>query len=128
MGVFLTGAALDTLGFGLWGFVRPGDLLALLDAASTPDALFMLRSLAALHTAHVTAFVLLVLPAVRSAGLLVGPLLDRTLLIGLWAWLLGTDRVRLAPAVLRLLLTHDALWLVVLLGCWLGWSLREKSP
>jgi hypothetical protein len=109
-------AACDAWLAGGWAFHDPGALVTLLAASPTHDALLLISVLAGLLLAHVPFLVLAGLRPERYRGLVLGPLLGRALLVGLWSWLLGTDRVHLARVPLGWLLAHDA-------GCVLGLAL-----
>jgi hypothetical protein len=120
-------AACDAGLAGGWAFRDPAALVSLLAASPTRDSLLLIRVLAGLLLAHVPFLVLAGLRPQRYGGLVLGPLLGRVLLVGLWGWLLATDRVHLARTPLGWLLAHDA-------GCVLGlvlaaWLARgARSP
>jgi hypothetical protein len=128
----LLATALDSLLFGLWAALRPADLFRLLDvplpadayylwqvhvgvlsrqAMSSPrvsDAFLLWQLLGLLLLAHCAFLLPAVLRPASLGGLALAPLLGRALLVGLWLWLLGTDRVHLPVTPLALLLAHDA--------------------
>jgi hypothetical protein len=123
-------AACDAGLAGGWAFADPGALVTLLSASPTHDALLLIRVLAGLLLAHVPLLVLAGLRPDRYRGLVMGPLLGRALLVGLWSWLLGTDRVHLARTPLGWLLAHDAGCVLSLaLAAWLaGRTSTSKRP
>jgi hypothetical protein len=56
------------------------------------------------------------------------PLFGRGLLVGLWLWLLASDRLVLPRGPLLVMLAHDALWLPGLIACLLASERREATP
>jgi hypothetical protein len=119
----LTLALLDALLTGAWAALVPGGLLALLGAPPSPDALLLVRALGGLTLAQVPCLALALLGPARYRGLVVAPLVGRALLVGLWLWLLGSERADLPARPLHLLLAHE----VVLLGACAGGLIRGKD-
>jgi hypothetical protein len=56
------------------------------------------------------------------------PLLGRALSLGAWLFLLGTDRVHLAPTPLRVLAVNDALTLTALTVFLVVWVRTRPRP
>jgi hypothetical protein len=121
---FLGLAAVDAAAAGGWLAARPGDLLALLGLPTSDDALLLGRLLGLLWLGHAPALVLAAVRRARYGGLVWLPLLGRVLAVGLWLWLLGTDRVQVPRLPLVGLIAHDAVWLPGLLG--FLWSVRRE--
>jgi hypothetical protein len=136
----LLAAALDSLLFGLWAVLRPADLFGLLgvrlpddayylwqvhvgvlsrQAMSSPrvsDAFLLWQLLGLLLLVHFAFLLAAALRPTSLGGLALAPLLGRALQVGLWLWLLGTDRVSLPGAPLAALLAHDGLVTAALVG------------
>jgi hypothetical protein len=109
-------AAVDSAVAGGWLLARPGDLLDLLRLPLLSDAILLERVLGALWLGHAVCLVLAaVRPGVRGELVLL-PLLGRTLAVGLWFWLLGTERVQVPVQPLLVLLGHDMIWLPGFIG------------
>jgi hypothetical protein len=108
-------AALDTTLAALWVVLRPSALLAFLELTPSRDALLLAQALGALMLGgQVPCLVLAAARPVTAGALALVPLTGRGLLVGLWLWLLGTDRVAVPGRPLGLLLAHDGLGLAVL--------------
>jgi hypothetical protein len=107
---FLLLAAVDAAGAGAWLAARPGDLLAFLGQPPNDDALLLGRILGILWLGHALALVLAAVRPRDFGGLVWLPLLGRGLTIGLWLWLLGTDRVQVPETPLLALIVHDVIW------------------
>lgn len=120
--VYLLLSALDCLLAGLWLAFFPKDLFALLQIAGTSDIL-MWRALGILLAAQ-SLFVLAAAQAPRLASLLLVPILGRSLLVGIWVWLIFSPPVRLAPGPASILILHDAFWL----PGWLAFLASQRSP
>jgi hypothetical protein len=109
-------AAADSFAAGAWAVLRPEALFALLGTPASADALSLWRLLGVLLVGQGLCLIPAAWRPADCGGLVLVPLSGRLLLCGAWLWLLGTPRVSLPPAPLRLLLLHDAAWLPVFLG------------
>ena len=115
-------AACDSLGAGLWLALRPADWLHFLQAPASPDAPPLARVLGVLLVGHAPCLALAAgskaAGTSRAArrGLVLVPAFGRALLVGLWLWLLGTDRVSLPAGPLLTLLAHDGAVLALCLA------------
>jgi hypothetical protein len=108
---FLYFAAVDAVAAGGWLAARPGDLLALLHLAPHSDALLLGHVLGVLWLGHALALIRAAARPADHGGLVLLPLLGRLLALGLWLWLLGTERVQVPRLPLFALIAHDAVWL-----------------
>ncbi len=120
-------AALDCLLAGTWAILRPDDLFTRLNLPVTMDGRLLCRALGALTLGYVPCLVPAALWPRRWGGLVVVPLLGRTLLAGVWLWLLHADRVHPSPESLHWLLIHDAVWLPVFALFLVGAARTAKS-
>jgi hypothetical protein len=141
--VFLILAAGDSLAYGGWIIARPAGLFELFGLAPgtklRPEGFFgPVEDRRLLWTCLGVALLFqgfcLLAAAVQSArfrSLLFVPLLGRGLLVGLWVWLLASDRLLLPREPLLALLAHDAVWLPGLVVCLTlsrGEVLEERKP
>ncbi len=133
--------AVDCLVYGLWALFRPEGVFEWLQFATheaiswklfkarieSADEVLLWRAVGVLLLAH-AVLVLLAAWRPRFFGSLVWvPLIGRGLLLGLWLWLLGSDRVDVARAVLWALAGHDGS-VLILLGAVLTWSGFSRGP
>jgi hypothetical protein len=109
-------AGLDSLAAGAWAALRPADVFASFQLPPSPDSLLLARALGGLLVFQAGCLLLAARRPADCGGLVLLPLAGRLLQCGVWLWLLGTDRVSLPPAPLRLLLLHDAVWLPLFLA------------
>ena len=104
-------AALDSLLAGSWVVLQPTDLFNWLDLTPTRDGLLLSRAVGALTLTHVPCLLLAALRPRFWSGLTAVPLIGRTLLAGVWLWLLNSERIHPATVALQRLLAHDLVWL-----------------
>jgi hypothetical protein len=116
-------AALDAAVSGAWAAVRPADLFVLLRQAPSDDGLLLCRLLGFVYLTQ--AIFLLLAPFQRGGGgLMLAPLLGRSISSGVWLWLLGSGRYAAAGGALAALLAHDAIWPPLLAA--ILWTRRTK--
>jgi hypothetical protein len=103
-------AALDSAASGGWALLRPAQVYELLNLKPPGDA-FLLSALGALLVLHALCLLAATARPAEWGGLVWVPLLGRLLNMGVWLWLLGSERVAVAVQPALLLLAHEALWL-----------------
>jgi hypothetical protein len=106
-------AAIDTLMMGACAAGWPAALFTFLEVPGSPDGLWLCWALGCLLLTQAAALLVAALWPARQGALVLFPLSGRALLCGIWLWLLGVDRITLPAGRLRLLLVHDAIWLLV---------------
>jgi hypothetical protein len=115
---FLLLAAGDSLAEGIWAVAWPAGLFDLLGTA--PPQILLWRTLGVFLLAQVPCLVFAAVRPLEYRSLILVPLIGRTLLAGVWLWLLGTDRISLPRTPLFILLAHDAVWLPGFAACLLA--------
>jgi hypothetical protein len=103
-------AALDSAASGAGVLFWRDQVFALLNLKPPGDA-FLLSALGALLVLHALCLVAAAVRPAEWGGLVWVPLFGRLLNMGVWLWLLGSDRVAIAVQPALLLLAHEALWL-----------------
>jgi hypothetical protein len=134
-------SAVDCLVYGLWAGLWPGGLFVWLQFTThesikwkllgakieTADELLLWRVLGCLFLAHT---ILLAFGAwrPRSLGSLIwAPLIGRTMMVGFWLWLLGSERVEIPVHSLAWLAVHDGVVLFAFAAS-LAWiTIRRES-
>jgi hypothetical protein len=121
-------AALDSTLLGLWALTRPGGLFSLLQLSWPQDGIVW-PLVGGLSLAHAVCLLLIVYRPRHYAGLAVVPLIGRSLLAGVWLWLLAARRAPGAQTVLIGLAAHDFV-MAVLCGGFLapGWQRSRLRP
>jgi hypothetical protein len=103
-------AALDSAASGGWALLWPDQVFQFLNLRPPGDA-FLLSGLGALLVLHAVCLLAAAFRPAEWGGLVWVPLLGRLLNMGVWLWLLGSERVAVAVQPALLLLAHEALWL-----------------
>jgi hypothetical protein len=139
--VLLALAAVDGLAYGLWALYWPEDLFDRLELPErapiawkllgfgfeTADHILLWRVLGALFLAQALILALVAWRPNAWAGLVVTVLIGRLLPLGMWLWLLGTERLELRAAPLQGLAVHDGVWVVVFTAFLILWGLRRPA-
>ena len=138
--VLLIGAA-DSLACGLWAWFQPEKLFDWLQFTmhapietklpgvkfESADEVLLWRALGVIFLAHSVLLVLAAWRPRRLGSLVYVPLIGRALLLGLWLWLLGSDRIELSSAALRWLAAHEGVWIVFFVA-FLVWDKIGLGP
>jgi hypothetical protein len=137
--VLLVLACVDSLAYGIWAVFWPDDLFRRLELPArgpitwkllgigleTADHILLWRVLGALILAQALILALVAWRPSAWGGLVMMALIGRLLPLGMWLWLLGTERVELRAAPLRCLAVHDGVWVLVFTAYLILWGLRK---
>jgi hypothetical protein len=133
--VVLLLAAVDCLVYGLCALFRPEGVFEWLQFGThkaiswklfkaqieSADEVLLWRIVGVLLLAHAVLGFLAAWRPRSLVSLVWVPLIGRGLLLGLWLWLLGSERVELAMNALWVLMGHDGA-VLILFGMVLTWS------
>ena len=137
--VLLVLASVDSLAYGMWAVCWPDDLYRRLDLPArdpiawkllgmgleTADHILLWRVMGALFLAQALFLALAAWRPNAWGGLVMMALIGRVLPLGMWLWLLGTERVEMPAAPLRCLAVHDGMWVLVFFAFLMLWGLRK---
>ena len=137
--ILLALAAVDSLAYALWAMVWPDELFQRLDlpphepiewnligvGLETADHILLWRALGALFLAQACILAVVAWKPNVYGGMIVAALIGRLLPLGLWLWLLGTERVQLRAAPLQGLAIHDGVWVLVFAAFLVLWRFRK---
>src|SRR5712692_3010478 len=137
--VLLVLAWVDSLAYGIWAVCWPDDLFRRLDSPvrdpiawkllgiglETADHILLWRVFGTLIVAQALILALVALRPNAWGGLVATVLIGRLLPLGMWLWLLGTERVDLRAAPLQCLAVHDGVWVLVFTVFLILWGLRK---
>jgi hypothetical protein len=139
--IALVVAAMDCLAYGLYAWFRPEWLFEFLQftthpaidwekilhvSLKSPDEVLLWRLLGVFFWAHAVILVIAAWQPRRLGSITWAPLIGRGLMVGLWLWLLGSERLHMARNALWVLVGHDAavLLLLSMVLMWV-WVVRE---
>jgi hypothetical protein len=139
--VVLLLAAVDCLVYGLWASLRPEGVFEWLQCGThkaiswklfkaqieSADEVLLWRTVGVLILAHAVLVVLAGWRPRSLVSLVWVPLIGRGLMLGLWLWLLGSDRVEMARLPLWVLAGHEVA-VLVLFGVVLTWFGFNREP
>jgi hypothetical protein len=139
--IALVVGALDCVAYGLYAWFRPEWLFEFLQFAThppidweilrvsleSPDEVLLWRLLGAFFWAHSVILVVAAWRPRRLGSIAWAPLIGRGLMLGLWLWLLGSERVHMARNALWVLVGHDGA-VLLLLGMVLTWVWVVRAP
>jgi hypothetical protein len=134
-------AAVDSLAFGLWAYFQPHGLFNWLQFTThepieskflgagfeSADEVLLWRVLGLFFLAHALLLILAAWRPLSLGSLVYVPLIGRALMLGLWLWLLGSDRIERSAAALRWLAAHDLAVLIVV-AVFLVWHSFSREP
>ena len=139
--VVLAVASMDSVAYGLWAIVWPHDLFNRLDLEArdpvnwklfgvgleTADHILLWRALGVLFLSQALILAIAAWRPSAYGALVTSALIGRLLPLGMWFWLIGTERVQLRAAPLYFLAIHDGVWIVVF-GVFLAmWTFRKPA-
>jgi hypothetical protein len=133
-------ASLDSFAYGVWAVCWPYDLFNRLELETrdsvkwkvlgvgleTMDHILLWRVMGALFLAQALILAIAAWRPSDYGSLVVSSLIGRLLPLGMWLWLLGTERVQLRAAPLYLLAVHDGVWVLVFSVFLVLWCLRRR--
>lgn len=124
--IMLSLAALDSVAIGLWAFLRPGDVfswlrLPVVSWERPQDRLQLGAGLGLLGLAYALYLVILIWRPDRHGPLAIVPFFGRLIGVGMWLFVLASDRVEIASGPALLLAAHDGFWALVLAGFLTWW-------
>jgi hypothetical protein len=139
--ILLALAAVDSLAYALWAMVWPDGLFQHLDVPphepiewkligvglETADHILLWRVMGALFLAQACILAVVVWKPNVYGSMIVAALIGRLLPLGLWLWLLGTERVQLRAAPLEALAIHDGVWVLVFTVFLVLWLFRKPQ-
>jgi hypothetical protein len=139
--VVLAVASLDSVTYGLWAVCWPDDLFNRLDLAArdpvkwkllgvaleTADHILLWRVLGVLFLSQALILAIAAWKPSAYGALVLSALIGRALSLGMWLWLLGTERVQLRAAPLYGLAVHDGVWALMFTVFLTMWTFRKPA-